>query len=482
MSLSDPAYFVFLFPVFVLYYLLEKGEPRRILLLAASYFFYIELAKVYLVILFFVTGITYFGARLLRSPLAEKRGSLLFWLIVVTLISPLLLFKYLVVFLPVSFQGGLAALAFPVGISFFTFASLGYLIDVYLGVTEPEHSPTRVALFVAFFPLVSAGHIERAGRFLPQFELDANFSSDRTITALRLIFIGLILKVVFADALAVPLNVVYANPAACLPIERLCATLFYPFYLYADFAGYSLIAIGSAKLFGLEVTPNFRQPFLSTTVPEYWRNWHISLSSWVRDYIFSPLRMEWRRYSNLGMAAALMSSFVILGVWHGAKWGFLIFGAMHGLMVVVSTFTLPWRDKFWAAVGLPNSILRISRGIITYLLVALACVFFRADSLPQAMQIFQGVFSAGPFNDLARFLSDLWHHAASTPFPVLKEFLVCFWVIPCLLGGDILVRNKLVPEKLPAIVQIAGYNYGLLVILAEWLTHYGTQPFVYYKF
>jgi alginate O-acetyltransferase complex protein AlgI len=482
MSLSDPAYFVFLFPVFILYYILEKGRPRRVLLLAASYFFYIELAKVYLVVLLFVTCITYFGARLLRSPLAEKRGALLFWLFVVILVSPLLLFKYLTVFLPASFQGGLAALAFPVGISFFTFASLGYIIDVYLGVTEPEPAPTRVALFVAFFPLVSAGPIERAGRFLSQFDFDANFSSDRTIVALRLIFGGLIMKVVFSGALADPLDVVYQNPAACLAVERLCATLFYPFYLYADFAGYSLIAIGSAKLFGLEVSPNFRQPFLGTTVPEFWRNWHISLSSWVRDYIFSPLRMEWRRYPNLGMAAALMSAFVILGAWHGAKLGFLIFGAVHGLMVVVSTFTLPWRDKFWSAVGLPNSILRISRSIITYLLVALAFVFFRADSLPQAMQIFQGVFSAAPFYDSAGFLSGVWHHVSSARFPVLNAFLACFWVIPCLLGGDILVRNKLVPEKLPAVVQIAGYNYGLLIILADWLTHYGTQPFVYYKF
>jgi alginate O-acetyltransferase complex protein AlgI len=482
MSLSDPAYFVFLFPVFILYYILEKGQPRRVLLLAASYFFYLELAKVYLVVLLFVTCITYFGAKLLRSPLVEKRGALLFWLFVVILVSPLLLFKYLIVFLPVALQGGLALLAFPVGISFFTFASLGYIIDVYLGVTDPEPSPTRVALFVAFFPLVSAGPIERAGRFLPQFDLDANFSSDRTIAALRLIFAGLIMKVVLADALAGPLNIVYQSPAAYLAIERLCATLFYPFYLYADFAGYSLIAIGSAKLFGLEVSPNFRQPYLSTTVPEYWRNWHISLSSWVRDYIFSPLRMEWRRYPNLGMAAALVSSFVILGVWHGAKWGFLIFGAIHGLMVTVSTFTLPWRDKFWSAIGLPKFILRISRTIITYLLVALACVFFRADSLPQAMQIFQGVFSAGPFYDLARFLANLGHQAASTPFPVLKDFLACFWVILCLLAGDILVRNKLVPEKLSPIVQIVGYNYGLLVVLTEWLTHYGTQPFVYYKF
>jgi alginate O-acetyltransferase complex protein AlgI len=482
MSLSDPGYFVFLLIVFLLYYILGKGEPRRVLLLAASYLFYLQLSKAYIVVLLFVTGVTYFGARLLRSSHAEKHGALLFWLIVSILVSPLIFFKYLLVLLAASLHGTLASLAFPVGISFFTFASLGYLADVYLGVTDPEPSPARVALFVAFFPLVSAGPIERLGRFMPQFDLDANFSSDRTIAALRLIFIGLIMKVVFADALAGPTNVVFENPAACLPIERLCATLFYPFYLYADFAGYSLLAIGSAKLFGLEVSPNFRQPFLSTTVPEYWRNWHISLSSWVRDYIFSPLRMEWRRYSSLGMAAALMASFVILGVWHGAKWGFLIFGAMHGLMVVVSTFTLPHRDKFWAAAGLPNSILHLSRGIITYLLVALAFVVFRADSLPQAMQIYQGIFSAGLFSDLARFFSGLWGHVSSTPFPVLNAFLACFWVIPCLLGGDILARHKLVPERLPAIVQIVGYNYGLLVILSEWFTHYGTQPFVYYKF
>jgi alginate O-acetyltransferase complex protein AlgI len=480
MSLSDPAYFVFLLLVFVLYYILRKGEPRRIMLLVASYFFYFQLSKAYVVLLFFVTAITYFGARLLRYYQAEKWGVLLFWLIVFVLISPLIFFKYLLVLLPASLQGNLASLALPVGISFFTFASLGYLADVYLGVTEPEPSPSRVALFVAFFPLVSAGPIERAGRFLPQFDLNANFSSDRTIMALRLIFIGLVMKIVFADALVGPINAVYENLAASLPIERLCATLFYPFYLYADFAGYSLIAIGSAKLFGLEVSPNFRQPFLSATVPEFWRTWHISLSSWVRDYIFSPLRTEWRGYSNLGMAAALMSAFVILGVWHGAEWGFLIFGLMHGLMVVVSTFTLPWRDKFWSTVGLPNSVLRVPRAVLTFLLVALAFVVFRADSLTQAVRIYQSIFSMGLFSDMVKIVSDIGHHIPSTPG--LEHFHACAWIIPCLLGGDLLVRSKLVPEKLPTIVQIAGYNYGLLLILTEWLTHHGTQPFVYFRF
>jgi alginate O-acetyltransferase complex protein AlgI len=481
MSLSDPAYFVFLFFVFVLYFLLRKGEPRRILLLVASYVFYFQLSKIYVSVLLFVTCVTYIGAKLLRSPAAEKRGSILFWLSAAILVGPLIVFKYLAVFLAIAVHGHLSALAFPIGISFFTFASLGYLVDVYLGVAEPEDSPSRVALFVAFFPLVSAGPIERAGRFMPQLDLDTSFSSDRTITALRLMFIGLIMKVVFADTLAGPINAVYGDPGACSSIERLCATLFYPFYLYADFAGYSLIAIGSAKLFGLEVAANFRQPFLSTTVPEFWRSWHISLSSWVRDYIFSPLRMSWRRYSNLGMAAALLGSFLILGAWHGAKWGFLVFGAMHGSMVVVSTFTLSWRDKFWATVGVPSSALSVPRGIITYFLVALAFVVFRADSLSQAMQIYQGIFSAGLVHDAATILAGLRNHV-SISSAILKDFLICSWVIPCLLGGDILVRKKLVPERLPAIVQIVGYNYGLLLILSEWLTHYGTQPFVYYKF
>jgi alginate O-acetyltransferase complex protein AlgI len=478
MSLSDPAYFLFLFLVFVLYFLLRKGEPRRILLLVSSYLFYFQLSKLYVSVLLFVTCVTYFGAKLLRSREAEKRGALLFWLIVAIIIGPLLVFKYLVVFLAMSLHGDLSALAFPVGISFFTFASLGYLVDVYLGVTEPEGSPSRVGLFVAFFPLVSAGPIERAGRFMPQFDLDANFSSDRTILALRLIFIGLIMKVVFADRLVDPINAVYGNPAACSPLERVCAALFYPLYLYADFGGYSLIAIGSAKLFGLEVAANFRQPFLSTTVPEFWRTWHISLSSWVRDYIFSPLRMSWRRYSNLGMAAALLSSFLILGIWHGAKWGFVVFGAMHGLMVVVSTFTLPRRDKFWAKVGVPNSMLALPRAVVTYLLVALAFVVFRADSLSQAMQIYQAIFSGGPLRDVATLSSDIRNHVGSISYPVFKHLTISL----CLLSGDILVRKKIVLENFPGIVQIVGYNCGLLLILSGWLTHYGTQPFVYYKF
>jgi alginate O-acetyltransferase complex protein AlgI len=483
MSISDPAYFLLLALVFVLFYCLRAGEPRRILLLASSYFFYIQLSKIYVLLLLFVTCVTYFGAKVLRSQENDKRGSLFFWLAVLLIGTPLIVFKYLGAFPALSFQGNLTSLAFPIGISFFTFVALGYLTDVYLGVIEPESSPTRVALFLAFFPLVSAGPIERAGRFMPQMELDGAFSSERTLTALHLIFVGLVMKVVFANSLADPINAVYANPGAVSSLERLCATLFYPFYIYSDFGGYSLIAIGSAKLFGLEVRANFHQPFLSATVPEFWRNWHISLSSWVRDYIFSPLRMGWRRYANLGMAGALLVSFLVIGIWHGAKLGYLVFGAMHGTMVIVSAFTLAARNKFWARTPVPGWIIHGGRVIITFCLVTLTYIVFRADTLPQAMQIYRAVFSLGPFRDLATILTGALHHQLDlSAFGTLKGFILCSWTIPCLVVGDILARRKIVFGKIPAIVQVVGYNYGLLLILAEWLTHYGTQPFVYYKF
>ena len=148
-------------------------------------------------------------------------------------------------------------------------------------------------------------------------------------------------------------DLVFETPSHWRPIDLLAGLLHYSFFIYADFAGYSLIAIGSARLLGLEVRPNFQQPFLSASVPEFWRNWHISLSSWVRDYIFVPLRTHWRRHPRFGFPAALMISIVTIGVWHGAKWGYLAFGLMHGSLVTSSTLTMPRRDAFWKSVGVP---------------------------------------------------------------------------------------------------------------------------------
>ena len=481
MSLSDPLYFLFLAIVFLLFYLLRPGEPRRILLLTSSYFFYFELSGLYILILFFVTLVTYFGTKLLRTPKWKNSGFVLF-LAIVLLLTPLLVFRYIIVFLSPSLRESLMLVAFPIGISFFTFAALGYLIDVYLEVVEPEPSPTRVALFLAFFPLVSAGPIERSGRFMTQFGFDLPFMSDRALLALRLILVGLLMKIVLANVLAVPVNTVYDHLTTSSALEQMCAVLYYPFYLYADFAGYSLIAIGSAKLFGLEVRPNFQQPFFSTTIPEFWRNWHISLSSWVRDYLFSPMRMELRRFGNGGMALALLLSFVILGVWHGAKVGFFCFGLMHGCYAVASLFTLPWRNRMATRLRIPGIVVQTSRCIGTFFLATIAFVVFRADTMQQTLSIYLNLFSTTPFREFHAVILALLHHENVDSLGQLKQFFGVFWIIPFILLGDLFARKEIRFESLPPILQAIGYNSSLLFIVAYWLTHYGSQPFVYYKF
>jgi alginate O-acetyltransferase complex protein AlgI len=494
MSLGDPLYFGFLAVVFLFYYLLAPGCPRRVLLIGSSYFFYFELSKFYLLVLFFITLVTYHGALILRSSQTARRGALFFWLIVAVVLAPLIVFKYLSPLLELggrafpmvhAWGAPLLGIALPIGISFFTFAALGYLIDVYLEVIEPERSFGRIALFLAFFPLVSAGPIERAGRFISQFDLETKFSAERTLLALRCILMGLVLKVVLANMLAGPVNKFYATPAAFHPFQQLSGIIYFSFYLYADFAGYSLIAIGSARLFGLDVRPNFLQPFLSATVPEYWRNWHISLSSWVRDYLFAPLRMEWRRYGNGGMAGALLVSFIVLGAWHGAKWGWIAFGLVHGLLVTASAFTLSGRNRLWASLRIPSPVIYVKRVLITFLLVTFSFVLWRASSLHEAFDIYRAIFSLDLLREFyAIFQWHLFHHgnraalADVTPEGWLKNWMV----IAIILGGDILARLKITAEKFPVVLQLCIYNVVIAAVLINWLIQNGNQSFVYYKF
>jgi alginate O-acetyltransferase complex protein AlgI len=486
MSFTDPLYYLFLGGVFLLYYMLEGGLPRRVLLLAASYYFYFELSGMYLLVLFLVTAVTYYGALAIRRT--KRRGFEIFLLVFTLSLIPLLVFKYLGALLayggipPVnSWRGELVALTMPIGISFFTFAALGYLIDVYLEVVEPESDFGKVALFLAFFPLVSAGPIERAGRFMSQFDLTSRFSASQALSALRLILIGLVLKMIFADILQKPSDNMFAAPGSWPPIMRLIGLIDFAFYLYADFAGYSLIAIGSARLLGLEVKPNFTQPFLSATVPEFWRNWHISLSSWVRDYIFAPLRTQWRHYPRAGLAAALMISIVTIGVWHGPKWGFLLFGLMHGIFVTTSAFTLAQRDKWCKALGFSPAIVFTVRMIITFALVLTTFVVFRANTLRDALVVYQGLFSLELWRNLYQIIA--WtgfHHG--TPLILAGALYKPSALIPIIIAGDILVRKKITLEKFPAPLQAAFYGLAIVEVIGAWMAVYVPQPFVYNKF
>jgi hypothetical protein len=406
------------------------------------------------------------------------------------LLAPLLLFKYLPPLLGLAHYHShtgygidLESLMIPIGISFFTFAAFGYVWDVYLEVIDPETRLERVALFLAFFPVVSAGPIERGQGLMTQLDLEQPFMCDRAISALRTIVLGLVMKVCIADFLSGPVNTVYAAPGHFPALDRFLATVDYAFYLYADFAGYSLIAIGSARLLGLNVVENFAQPFLSPTIPEFWRRWHMSLSFWVRDYIFAPLRMTWRRHPRAGMIGALLISFTVLGAWHGAKWGYLFFGMLHGTYAAVSFLTLQKRNKFWARIGLPDSVLYVARVIITFYLVLLAFVFYRAANLSDAFVIYRSFFSMDLVRDgMSAARGFALHPGAKLMASTVGDIKPCIGLFLLLLAGDVMARRKFRFVRLPGVVQVVVVNLAILYVLSSWIKGHGNEPFVYYKF
>jgi alginate O-acetyltransferase complex protein AlgI len=489
MSLSDPKYLLLLAGVCAVFYLLPAGRLRAALLLIVSYAFYFNLSGVYVLILAAVTAIAYFGAILIASQKGREEKWRVFSTCCAIVLTPLIILKYsnfllsigVAVITPDS-PPILVNLLLPIGLSFFTFVALGYVIDVYLGVVDPERRPMEFALFLSFFPLVTAGPIERSSRFLPQFGFNATFKRERAFAALQLIFVGLFLKVCLANSLVSPINEVLSAPNRFIPLESVFASEYYMFYIYADFAGYSLIAIGSAKLLGLEVRPNFRYPYLSTSVPEFWRNWHISLSSWVRDYLFMPMRMNWRHYPILGMAAALMLSFLIIGVWHGAGWNFVVFGLMHGIFAVSSTFTLKYRDLIWAQLHIPPAIVRLWRIIYTDILVMLAFVVYRAATVGEALPIYRRILRLGTFRDI---YYGWWHLITFGNFTDLQVIKLTSWtwLIPItILVGQIMERRKITIDRFPLVLQIMIYNIGLGLIIYAWVASSAFPPFIYYRF
>lgn len=486
MSLSDPAFLGFFALVFVLFYLLPGGTARLVLLLAASLGFYFKLVGGYTAVLLYVAAAAYLGGLALQRTEAGRPRQAIFIAALLLILAPLVVFKYLgflAAAASISLPDQLADLALPVGLSFFTFAATGYLIDVYLGLLEAERNPLRLALFVTFFPLVTAGPIERGGRLLPQLDLKLPMSAERSFQGLRLIFIGLVLKVLFADNLSVPVASVFGDPESSLPLDKLVAIIFFAFDLYADFAGYSLIAIGCAKMLGIDVQPNFRQPFLSPTIPEFWRTWHMSLSFWVRDYLFMPMRAKWRRSGHKGMVAATLISFTILGLWHGAGWQFVIYGFAFGVLAVGSLYTIKYRDAAYARLGVPPLAVRVIRAVITFFLFALVLVLFRVNYLSDAWLFYRDIFSLDLLGNLWDGLRyALFHQGEALSLPVVTGYWADWFLIAAIVAGDLLARNGVTLAKCATPIQAVAYNAGLAAIVYLWMSSSVAPPFLYYKF
>lgn len=279
----------------------------------------------------------------------------------------------------------------PVGISFYTFQAIGYTIDIYRKTIKPERNFFIYALFVSFFPQLVAGPIERAKSLLPQFHITHNFNADKVVEGLRLILWGYFMKVVISDRLAVYVNSVFDNISHHSSITIVVASVFFAFQIYCDFGGYSNIAIGTAKVMGFELITNFNRPYLSKSVAEFWRRWHISLSTWFKDYVYIPLGGN--RCSKRRNHLNLLITFTVSGIWHGANWTFLIWGTLNGAFQIVEK-TVKARLPIIQTkqMHFTQTLMNLFNVFLTFVLITFTWIFFRSNNLGDAVIAVKKIF------------------------------------------------------------------------------------------
>lgn len=393
--------FLLFFPLVTLLYYVIPRRGRYLFLLAASYYFYMCWNARYAVLMLLSTAITYFSGLLIRRSASRNMKRLWVGLSFASNLAILCVFKYLgflftalaraLALAGVTFQVPAFDLLLPVGISFYTFQALSYTADVYRGDVEAEPNFFRYALFVSFFPQLVAGPIERSGRLLGQLRTAQSFDWLRARAGLLRMGWGLFQKMVIADRLALLVDTVYNHPSEQSGSAVALATVLFCFQIYCDFGGYSNIAIGAARVLGVELTENFRQPFLAVSIQDFWRRWHISLSSWFRDYLYIPLGG-----SRKGETRAVLNTmivFLLSGLWHGAAWHFVLWGGLHGLYLSLRRLTLPARKRLLYRLHIPENSLprRLLAQAVTFALVAFAFSFFRADCVTTGVRLARAV-------------------------------------------------------------------------------------------
>ena len=404
MVFNSLQYLLFLPGVWLIHHFLGQ-RYRWAFLLLASYLFYASLKVPYLLgVIALVTLVSYgfgLGIRRVRPPRQKK---FLFWCGVAANLGILIILKYLpflaqnVTFIFDFLAGPVISHHSPVlvtiGVSFYIFQAISYLNDVYLEIEEPERHFGYFALYLSFFPKLLQGPIERAGNLLPQLKQNYAFSYDNMRFGLWLFAWGLFKKVVLADRFGLYVDTVYDDVHSFQGFSLLLATYAFAFELYFSFSGYTDMALGAARLFNITLASNFNRPYLATSVADFWRRWHITFSRWIFDYVFHPLQMQWRNGKNSGTAAALMVTFLVSGLWHGASWTFVIWGLLHGLAMAGSVFYRPYQRKIHKALKLEKTrLLKFWQILVTFNLVCLSWIFFRANSIADAMYILNNAFN-----------------------------------------------------------------------------------------
>lgn len=489
--------FLVFFPCVVFVYYILPYRWRWGWLLLASCYFYMAFIPGYILILFLLIGIDYTAAILIERTRGYRRKLLLYGSILATC-SVLFIFKYFNFFnanlselarlMHWNYPVPHLSLILPLGLSFHTFQSLSYVVEVYRGNWKAERHFGIYALYVMFFPQLVSGPIERPGHMLPQLREHHDFDYARVTDGLKLMLWGMFQKVVIADHLAIVVNQVYNTPSDYQGLIFVIATVFFAFQIYCDFSGYSDIAIGAAMVLGIQLTANFKHPYFAVSIAEFWRRWHISLSTWFRDYVYIPLggnRVSFHRWQfNIFIA------FLLSGLWHGANETFVLWGALHGFYYLFSSGTKKGREEMilWLGLNCWPGLHRVLQSVVTFGLVCFAWIFFRANSFYDAVYIIRHLASGWnqPF---------IWGSAAPGSIGMQEtEFYRAVFLIFFLLGAHGLQsflsrRNSILSSRgtlfsfisqQPLWLRWGGYVLMTMAVMNLGIT--ADNKFIYFQF
>ncbi len=461
MSLNSLSYILFLPLVVVVNFLIPK-KYRYIWLFVASYVFYLSNDVRFLSGMAFTTLLTY-GTAILLEKLDKNKGKLVLAACIIINICVLLVFRY----------SKDVSLIVPIGISFYALQAMGYAVDVYRKDIRAEKNIMKYALFVSFFPTVLLGPIQRSKLLLPQIGEGRDFDEKKAHTGLYYLLWGFLLKLVMANSLTTMVAYAY-NDYTTLPGATLMwATILYAMELYCDFAGYSALAIGSAKLLGFDIGENFRQPYFSTSVKEFWRRWHISLSSYLKDYVYIPLGGN--RKGKVRTKLNLLLTFTVSGLWHGAGLNFLVWGVLHGIYQVIGSLLPKKKTK-------QNIFIRFIKIGITFLLVDFAWLFFRAASLTEAVEILKRIILHFNLKEMTYYGT----YCLGGSFPQLCIVLlgIVLVVLVDFLHEKGISIEKFMSEKVPAVIRWFIYVILTALIVFVVVKNYGqaASTFIYARF
>lgn len=401
MLFFSASYLIFLVITFLIYYSVNNKFKHYILFGASIFFISVLSVKVVLFSLIFTT-LNYFSGLLLEKY-RENAGlkKKLFWLVISIDIGFLAFFKYInflfenlnaffsITQFPIEIP--YLSLIVPIGISYYTFQSIGYLIRINRGSEVAERNYMRFATFLLFFPKFLSGPVERSNHFFPQIRNLGSFNRDAVSQGLRLFLWGAFKKIVIANNLYEPISIVYNDVQSYTGLPLITVLFLQTIYIYVEFSGYTDMALGSAKIFGIDIIDNFNRPLLARNVSEFWKRWHISLSSWCNDFIFNPFIVKYRKMGNMAAVLGIFLTFFIIGIWHGAQWTFIVLGILQGIAIVYEFYTKRIRLKVGGM--LPRSLVNALSRFFTYLFISISLVFFFSNSMADAWYFLSHLFS-----------------------------------------------------------------------------------------